>query len=191
MKFRYYLIGNATAINPEEYAILIDILKGFFVHAKMEIKENLIVIYDDLDNVDGILDLIDNLNSELYLDLKIFCSPEYHKFSESYFNWSLKAFKEIESSERFLDEKELLNESFKVQVSEETKKIILKKFYSDSEMLRSVKVFLECDLNVSKASELLYLHRNTLIQRIDRFSEVTGYNIKNFQEAVLIYNLLK
>jgi len=191
MKYRYYLIRNAGIINSEEYEILTDILKGFFVHAKMDIKDNLIIIYDDLDNVENILDLIDNLNSELYLDLKIFCSPEYNKFSEVYFNWSIKVFNEINSSERFLDEKELLNESFRIQVSDETRKIILKKFYSDTEMLRSVKVFLECDLNVSKASELLYLHRNTLIQRIERFSEVTGYNIKSFQEAVLIYNLLK
>ncbi|UKI48833.1 MAG: helix-turn-helix domain-containing protein [Clostridium sp.] len=33
-------------------------------------------------------------------------------------------------------------------------------------------------MNVSKASKMLYLHRNTLIYKLDRFYEITGYDIR-------------
>jgi len=46
------------------------------------------------------------------------------------------------------------------------------------------------NLNVSEASRLLYLHRNTLTNRIERIRQQTGYDIRNFDDALILYLLV-
>ncbi len=58
---------------------------------------------------------------------------------------------------------------------------------NDKELIESIKVFFQCNLNVSLAAKQLYLHRNTLQYRIDKFIEKTGLNIKTFEGAVAVY----
>ncbi|WP_273367259.1 PucR family transcriptional regulator [Alicyclobacillus herbarius] len=43
------------------------------------------------------------------------------------------------------------------------------------------------NLNVSEAARLLYLHRNTLLHRIDRIRDLTGYDPRNFADAMTLY----
>jgi hypothetical protein len=57
----------------------------------------------------------------------------------------------------------------------------------DDELLKTIKTYLECNLNVSLTSKKLYMHRNSLQYRIDKFVEKTGIDIKNFQGAVTAY----
>lgn len=52
----------------------------------------------------------------------------------------------------------------------------------------------KCGLNISESSKLLYIHRNTLIYRIDKLQKFTGFDIKNFNEAIVfkvLYSLWK
>jgi carbohydrate diacid regulator len=44
---------------------------------------------------------------------------------------------------------------------------------------------------MSKASKHLYVHRNTLIQRLDKLHQVTGFDVRVFQDAYLIYQLIR
>ena len=46
------------------------------------------------------------------------------------------------------------------------------------------------DLNVSKASITLYMHRNTLMYKIDRLYDKTGFDIKTFKDLYTLYKLL-
>lgn len=57
----------------------------------------------------------------------------------------------------------------------------------DQELLETVKVFLQCNLNVSLAAKKLYMHRNSLQYRIDKFIEKTGIDIKHFKGAAAVY----
>ncbi|MCL6626064.1 PucR family transcriptional regulator [Alicyclobacillus shizuokensis] len=43
------------------------------------------------------------------------------------------------------------------------------------------------NLNVSEAARLLYLHRNTLLHRIERIREETGYDPRCFEDAMILY----
>jgi hypothetical protein len=45
------------------------------------------------------------------------------------------------------------------------------------------------NLNVSEAARLLYLHRNTLINRIERLKQQTGYDIRNFSDAFTLWTV--
>ena len=54
----------------------------------------------------------------------------------------------------------------------------------DEETLSTVDKFFENNLNVSKTSRELYIHRNTLVYRLDRLVERTGLDIQTFDGAV-------
>ena len=51
-------------------------------------------------------------------------------------------------------------------------------------MTATAEAFLECDLNISETSRKLYMHRNTLMYRLDKIERVTGLNIRKFSDAV-------
>ena len=67
----------------------------------------------------------------------------------------------------------------------------------DEEMLSTAEEFLRSNLNVSETSRNLYMHRNTLLYRLDKIGKATGLNIRTFTDAVsfrvltLIYHLLE
>lgn len=72
-----------------------------------------------------------------------------------------------------------------------------KEVFEDEEMLATAEAFLQCSLNVSETSRRLYLHRNTLLYRLDKIEKATGLNIRLFSGAVsfrvltVLYKLLK
>jgi carbohydrate diacid regulator len=59
-----------------------------------------------------------------------------------------------------------------------------KDIFSDAEMINTAEEFLENSLNISETSRKLYLHRNTLMYRLDKIERETGLNIRKFSDAV-------
>lgn len=68
--------------------------------------------------------------------------------------------------------------------------------FEDEEMLTTAEAFLQSSLNVSETSRNLYMHRNTLLYRLDKIEKATGLNIRLFSDAVsfrvltVLYKLL-
>ena len=60
----------------------------------------------------------------------------------------------------------------------------LKEIFEDEEMLNTAESFLQSSLNVSETSRNLYMHRNTLLYRLDKIEKATGLNIRSFSDAV-------
>ncbi|WP_101843397.1 CdaR family transcriptional regulator [Halobacillus sp. Marseille-P3879] len=60
----------------------------------------------------------------------------------------------------------------------------------DRDLLRTIKVFLESGSNASLAAKLLFMHRNSLQYRVDKFVEKTGVDIKQFEQGLVVYLLL-
>lgn len=56
--------------------------------------------------------------------------------------------------------------------------------FNDEEMINTAEEFLENSLNVSETARNLFMHRNTLIYRLDKIEKETGLNIRNFSDAV-------
>ncbi|MEG2985096.1 MAG: helix-turn-helix domain-containing protein, partial [Peptostreptococcaceae bacterium] len=61
----------------------------------------------------------------------------------------------------------------------------------DSLVLETGIAFIENGFNISKTSNNIYLHRNTLIYRLDKIKDVLGMDIKNFNEACIYYVIVK
>lgn len=60
-------------------------------------------------------------------------------------------------------------------------------FHNDLQLLKMIKLFLENNSNVSLTAKELFLHRNSLQYRIDKFMEHTSIDIKSFPGALSVY----
>ncbi len=53
------------------------------------------------------------------------------------------------------------------------------------EMLDTIDMFLKKDLNMSETSRHLYIHRNTLVYRLDKMQRLAGLDLRKFSDAFL------
>ena len=54
----------------------------------------------------------------------------------------------------------------------------------DDEMLTTINKFFENNLNVSETSRQLFIHRNTLVYRLDKIQKQTGLDIRIFEDSI-------
>lgn len=170
---------------------LIDFIKSLLgFNLEYRIDNNIInVVFDYNEEID-FLDIINLITSELYLSCRIFVSGRIsdHSILSSYVNY-INANKELLNgfSELIVDEDLLVIHNLCGDI---IKKNILKQYANDYQMLEVIKEFLDSNMNISKAANRLYMHRNTVMNKIDKFINVTGYDIKQFNKAFVIYHLL-
>ncbi|KXG10052.1 Leucine-rich protein [Anoxybacillus sp. P3H1B] len=140
------------------------------------------------------LEMIDTLSSDFYVTLHVFIGqthPNNHELyrhfhlEKQYFNWA-KAY--IQTQTVYTIEDILPIALIHHHPDSETIQHLRSIVHSiDDELLETIKVFFQCDLNVSSAAKKLYMHRNSLQYRIDKFIEKTGIDIKHFKGAVAVY----
>lgn len=139
--------------------------------------------------------IIDILMSDLYVTIKFFVGPYHNHFTNvkrhydmiiqsahtafSYSKESVITFGYAVPS-LFINE---VNQELRIQVSE----TILQEFIDDDETLKLIETFLDCNLNVSETAKELYMHRNSLQYRLDRFHEKTTIDVRQFHEAMSVY----
>ncbi len=63
------------------------------------------------------------------------------------------------------------------------------KLIVNNELLATAQVFFKNNLNITDTSRSLYLHRNTLIYRLNKIHELTGFDLRIFDDAVL-FNIM-
>lgn len=61
---------------------------------------------------------------------------------------------------------------------------------NDEELVNTVKLFFNHNLNISITSKAGFMHRNTLIYRLDKIKKMIGLDVKTFNEAVVFENFL-
>lgn len=98
--------------------------------------------------------------------------------------------KKYKLSAMIFEQNSLLFEKIMDNLKNETREIILNNFnigFSklDDDMIKTIEIFFKLDLNLSEASKALYVHRNTLIYRLDKIQKYTSYDIRKFNDAAL------
>lgn len=66
----------------------------------------------------------------------------------------------------------------------------LAKIFEDKDVMKAVDGFLENGMNISLTARKLYMHRNTLIYRLNKVRTLTGLDLKNFDMA-LTFKILR
>ncbi len=57
----------------------------------------------------------------------------------------------------------------------------------DLELEQTALVFFDNNLNISETANELFIHRNTLIYRLNKLEGITGYDIRKFNDAINYY----
>lgn len=62
---------------------------------------------------------------------------------------------------------------------------------NNQNLIDTLREYLKCGQNVSQASQNLYIHRNTMIKRVEKIEELLGCSIKNSEVTNQLYNAVK
>ncbi len=76
---------------------------------------------------------------------------------------------------------------------EESCRLFLKELFGDSspddfdeETVSIINAFFENNLNISETARQLYIHRNTLVYRLEKLHQATGLDLRNLDDAIAL-----
>lgn len=139
--------------------------------------------------------IIDILMSDLYAKINFFVGPFQNQitYAHKYYQMITSGAREVfkHSSEEVITYIQAIPPLLIEQATDEFKehigKWVLRDTMNDQETLQMIKTLVACNLNISETAKELYMHRNSLQYRLDRFQEKTGLDIRNFDEAMTAY----
>ena len=82
-----------------------------------------------------------------------------------------------------------LNGDQKVEIAEVFLSQDIISVFKDEELRQSIDAFFANNLNISETSRNAFMHRNTLLYRMDKIHKITGLNIREFKDAVTLLQL--
>ena len=86
-----------------------------------------------------------------------------------------------------------LSKCSKEEIADYRQRLIDENFESimeDSELVRCVEKFFENDLNIAETARNTFMHRNTFLKRVERIIELTGIDIRKFENAMMFRFLM-
>ena len=83
-----------------------------------------------------------------------------------------------------------LGRSEYVNLKKALKNNLLIPLFQDATTREIISVMFKNDLNVSQTSKLLYMNRNSLINKLDSIFKETGLNLQKFTHACAIYQMI-
>lgn len=139
--------------------------------------------------------LLSNLESDLFIQMSIYVGKQHEVDTAlpSHFLKERKWFKEglhALPSERIFNFEKVFPFILVEQMSQELKQNLLANFtlfHEERELLKTIRIFIESSFNVSLTAKKMYIHRNTLQYRIERFTEKTGINLKDYHQVSTVY----
>lgn len=174
--------------NFTDKGIVIDFVKSLLgASVKIEELNNYFIIYHSYDNVNEIESSLNTLSTELVFNLYMYNSQNHidNKINE-----------EISLALELLVDLPVGCYNFKTALLR-SNQINNKKRYLNYIIASSgvdetfIKGFIECDLNVSRASKILYIHRNTMLYKLDKLKEISGFDLRCFLDSYIVYNLIE
>ncbi len=153
---------------------------------------------DELKEFISFNEIIDILISDLYSKVRFFVGP-YLSSLEQVKNYYDRIIEQADVALSYSENNVVsyleaipyfIIEQIQPELKEELLNVTLKEFQDDGEFIRMVEVLLKNDLNISVAAKKLYLHRNSLLYRVEKFAEKTGLDIRKFHDALIVYFVL-
>ncbi|SFJ14969.1 PucR family transcriptional regulator [Thermoflavimicrobium dichotomicum] len=81
---------------------------------------------------------------------------------------------------------QLLSSLDTTAIQQYLKKSGLEPFLQNEDFRKSLETFFQFNCNISETARQLYIHRNTLLYRIERLKEETGLDIRNFFDGMMV-----
>lgn len=159
-----------------------------------KIEDSLVMVIEDDEKIRMQLSSIkDTLEAELYGRVKIICSSRieqverlWETYEEVLHAKKLMQHYEpsidlIEASECWLME---LVDQLDTHQAQQLIHLLSKDSELDDELTSTALCFLENNFSISTTARALYIHRNTLIYRLDKIMQLTGLDLRIFEDAM-------
>lgn len=185
-----------------------DVLCGLFPDDKRNFvvvadEENIVIVreVDEKESEDYANELgksiVDTINAEAMEQVRVGISANVGDLREIH-----KAYKEAEMAimigKIFQSDKRVINYSklgigrLIYQLPTTLCKLFLKEVFGedsietlDNETVVTIQKFFENSLNVSETARQLFIHRNTLVYRLDKIQKATGLDLRMFDDAII------
>ncbi len=192
----------------EDDNLIIETLKGLYATGTKDyvtsVEENNIVLIKTLSSTENYKDvnyiaktIVDTLNAEAMVSVRVAYSTIVQEIRDVY-----KAYKEavmaLNVGRIFYEEKNILayNELGIGRLIHQLPTSLCDMFLDevfaenaleqlDEETLATVNIFFENSLNISETARKLYIHRNTLVYRLEKLQKTTGLDVKVFDDALM------
>lgn len=184
-------LKSAFASKMDDYVTAVDEKSVIVVHT-LEGDET----YEDMEDLANML--IDIMNTELYLNVRVSYGTivsELKDLSKSY----KEAKMGLEVGKIFYQQRKIIAYDtlgigrLIYQLPVNLCRMFIQEIFGDDipedldeETLMTVNKFFENNLNVSETSRQIYVHRNTLVYRIEKLRAATGLDIRVFDDALTL-----
>ncbi len=190
--FECYILNISE--NDLYYNDLLEVFCGIIINPLIINDSNHTIILSNEINLD-IAQTVDALTDDLGIDLKVFRSNKIYSSNYDFINVLKKAYYKYEKiiNENFITIKTLCNTIIEKNIDDLAiiKPILVNKIINDPKLYEIVNGMFINDLNVCKTANYVYMHRNTINNKLTIIKEETGLDIQKFQEAVILYALIK
>ena len=190
---------------------VLEIMRGFYGNSSKDfvtaVDENNVILVKDLSESEGFRGVSHELE-KVAQNVEAFLSKEGMKDIHISYGTVVKEIKEVSRSYKeakmamdvgkiFFDERNIIAYSelgigrLIYQLPIPLCKMFIKEIFDgkspddfDEETLTTINKFFENSLNVSETSRQLFIHRNTLVYRLDKLQKSTGLDLRIFEDAI-------
>lgn len=139
--------------------------------------------------------ILKDYNLEYLIDnIKVDFNEEVKIFETCVFNKNIEDFEKLLEIYSVNNQKPYMNISKLAEKLYENnddlsliKSITLNVLNEDLDLHDIAKAMFKSNLNVSKSASIAYMHRNTVINKLDTLYKKTCFNIQNFKDAFILY----
>lgn len=177
-------------LRASKHQELKEFISGLIYEAKIiEYEDYLIVIYKEKTGIE-LKTLSENLKEDFYINIESFEEfkvDTVENFLKLFVYYRYYLHGKIHSNIKDLIIK-VVSKNNKDLI--ELKRIVLKNIYNDSQMEKLIDGMFENNLNVSKTANSVYMHRNTINNKLEIIKDETGLDIQNFKDAMAMYFIM-
>lgn len=188
-----FIIIDTESVDPSIKTKIIELFQDLIHDADfLELKGKTVCFYYHPLDV-HFKDLISTINSDFYTEIKLYESSklnikkpaDFLTLFELYLKYTNHAREYTSNSDLIMD---IVNKNPKVV--KVLKPIILYKVLQDSQLIKLIEGLFANNLNITKTANDVFMHRNTINNKVDIIASETGLNMQNFYDALAMYMLL-
>ena len=185
----FFIITSIENATQEEN--IINLYNNYLYNSTSIVYKNMIISFYQKKEKMYFQEIIDSLSEDLGTRIKIF---EGFRISLKNNLDFLKMFSIIEKYREkdysYMNITDVILSTNTMNINT-IREILLCEELKDYNFITLVREMLKNDLNVSKAANDLYMHRNTLNNKLDTIEFNTSISLRNFKGALSLYELLK
>ena len=176
--------------NFDDSKMLINIIRNLLgVNIKIKEENDCIIVYHDYKNDEDIIRILNSLSDDLMASFISYISSDFDEVKlANELEVIMPIFVNNEIPAGVYNFKSLLLQKPIIHNRREVLNYILDSTGVGEDFIRG---FAENDLNVSKASKAMFIHRNTMIYKLDKLKEISGFDLRVFIDAYILYMLIQ